>query len=302
MYEQNCKNRYKILCKNCGKSNHKMNVCRDPITSFGLICIRFKQQSMRDVFIHIINSFKSKINIFSKETSQIENSGLSNEFELLFIQRRHSYSFIELVTGHFKADNFKYIDTLAKELTKEEEEIMTSKSYHDAWLFLGNTKDKNNYELKKKRFDSIQKYLLQRSDYNQNYDLEWGFPKGRRIINESDINCAVREFCEETSYKNNQIVVLNNIYPLREIFKGNDNILYKNVYYVAVVLDSSYNPQITDQNKEVSNIKWTGIRQSFHYLRSYHHEKKKIIFSINSFVGRILESNACYSTEQTKSI
>jgi len=302
MYDQNYKNRYKILCKNCGKSNHKMNVCRDPITSYGLICIRFKKQSMRDVFIHIINSFKSKINIFSKETSQIENSGLSNDFELLFIQRRHSYSFIELVTGNFKADDFKYIDTLSKELTREEEEIMTSKSYNDAWLFLGNTKDKNNYEVKKKRFDSIQKYLLEKSASNQNYDLEWGFPKGRRIINESDVNCAVREFCEETSYKNNQIVILHNIYPLREIFKGNDNVLYKNVYYVAVVLDYSYNPQITVHNNEVSNIKWTGIRDSFNYLRNYHYEKKKIISSINSFVGRILESNVCYSTEQTKSI
>lgn len=302
MYEQNYKNRFRILCKNCGKSNHKMSVCRDPITSFGLVCIRFKQKSMRDVFIHVINSFKSKINIFSKDTSQLENSSLLDDVELLFIQRRHSYSFIELLTGNFKTDDFKYIDTLAKELTKEEEEIMTSKSYNDAWLFLGNSKDKNNYELKKKRFESIQKYLIKRSESNHNYELEWGFPKGRRIINESDINCAVREFCEETSYKNNQIIVLTNIYPLREIFKGNDNILYKNVYYVAVVLDSSYIPQITDHNKEVSNIKWSGIRDSFHYLRNYHYEKKKIISSINSFVGRILESNICYSTEQTKSL
>ena len=302
MYEQNCKNRFRILCKNCGKSNHKMNVCRDPITSYGLICIKFKQATMRDVFIRIINSFKTKINIFSKDISQFENSKLSNDIELLFIQRRHSYSFIELMSGNFKLDDFRYIDTLVQELTKEEEVIMKSKSYKEASFFLGNSKDKNNYDLRKKRFETIQKYLHEKSASIQNYELEWGFPKGRRIINESDINCAVREFCEETSYKNNQIVVLNNIYPLREIFKGNDNVLYKNVYYVAVVLDSSYIPQITDHNKEVSNIKWSGVRESFHYLRNYHYEKKKIISSINSFVGHILESNICYSAEQTKSM
>lgn len=302
MYDQNYKNKYRILCKNCGKSNHKMNVCRDPITSFGLICIRFKNQSMRDIFIHIINSSKSKINIFSNEKSPTESPIPIDDIELLFIQRKHSYSFIELVTGSFKPDNINYIDTLAKELTKEEEQIIKSKSYKEASLFLGNTRDKHNHELKKKRFESIQKYLAEKSALNHNYDLEWGFPKGRRIINESDANCAVREFCEETSYKNTQIIVLHNIYPLREIFKGNDNISYKNVYYLAVVLDSFYSPKVTDGNSEVSNIKWTSIRESFHYLRNYHYEKKKIITNIGSFVNHILESKIRYSVEHAKSI
>ena len=34
---------------------------------------------------------------------------------------------------------------------------------------------------------------------------EWGFPKGRRNYQENDIDCATREWEEETGYSRNQI-------------------------------------------------------------------------------------------------
>jgi 8-oxo-dGTP pyrophosphatase MutT (NUDIX family) len=33
---------------------------------------------------------------------------------------------------------------------------------------------------------------------NNFLEPEWSFPKGRRKIKENDLDCAVREFCEET--------------------------------------------------------------------------------------------------------
>ena len=38
---------------------------------------------------------------------------------------------------------------------------------------------------------------------------EWGFPKGRRNNKEKDINCAIREFYEETNFDNQDYQILN---------------------------------------------------------------------------------------------
>jgi 8-oxo-dGTP pyrophosphatase MutT (NUDIX family) len=39
---------------------------------------------------------------------------------------------------------------------------------------------------------------------------EWGFPKGRRNSYESELNCALREYEEETGYEKRDIAIINN--------------------------------------------------------------------------------------------
>lgn len=53
---------------------------------------------------------------------------------------------------------------------------------------------------------------------------EWGFPKGRRNIGESDIACATREFNEETGLNQLQYRIFENLEPIREVFFGNNNV------------------------------------------------------------------------------
>ena len=43
---------------------------------------------------------------------------------------------------------------------------------------------------------------------NINSKPEWGFPKGRREIKECNKDAAIREFCDETSFKPNEFVLL----------------------------------------------------------------------------------------------
>ncbi len=53
---------------------------------------------------------------------------------------------------------------------------------------------------------------------------EWGFPKGRRIRCESDLDCALREFNEETNIPQDSIHVFKNI-VLSETFRGTNDIM-----------------------------------------------------------------------------
>ena len=43
---------------------------------------------------------------------------------------------------------------------------------------------------------------------------EWGFPKGRRNNNELALDCAIREFKEETGYEAKKMTPLLTFYPL----------------------------------------------------------------------------------------
>ena len=43
--------------------------------------------------------------------------------------------------------------------------------------------------------------LIEESNHYDNWiEAEWGFPKGRRNYQETDFECALREFSEETGY------------------------------------------------------------------------------------------------------
>ena len=46
---------------------------------------------------------------------------------------------------------------------------------------------------------------------------EWGFPKGRRNLYEKDLNCALREFSEETGYSSKSINLIESLVCFPEI-------------------------------------------------------------------------------------
>ena len=104
---------------------------------------------------------------------------------------------------------------------------------------------------------------------------EWGFPKGRRNYQENDINCALREFCEETGYNKNDIIVLNNIIPLEEIFTGSNYKSYKHKYFLGF-MNNNNTPESIFQTHEISKIEWVSIDCASNYLRDYNIEKKYI--------------------------
>jgi ADP-ribose pyrophosphatase YjhB (NUDIX family) len=91
-------------------------------------------------------------------------------------------------------------------------------------------------------------------------ETEWEFPKGRRNPQERDLDCALREFQEETGYSQNSIAIVENILPFEEIFIGSNHKSYKHKYFLAYM--SEYKNQEKDdmvnlqkyQKSEVSKL------------------------------------------------
>ena len=121
-------------------------------------------------------------------------------------------------------------------------------------------------------------------------ETEWEFPKGRRNFQEKDIECALREFEEETGYSRNDIVIIDNLMPFEEIFIGSNHKSYKHKYYLAYmneIIDSLDN----FQKSEVSKLEWMTIDECLEAIRPYHLEKKQLISNID----KILREYRLYS-------
>lgn len=71
-------------------------------------------------------------------------------------------------------------------------------------------------------------------------ETEFGFPKGRRNVNESDLQCALREFAEESGISASDLRLSGTLAsPFEEVFTGSNNVRYRHVYYLAELRASS---------------------------------------------------------------
>ena len=111
---------------------------------------------------------------------------------------------------------------------------------------------------------------------------EWGFPKGRRNSNEKELECAIREFEEETGIKRNQISLIENIIPYEEIFIASNYKTYKHKYFIAELNDDTDCSLEYYQKSEVSKINWYTIEECIKLIRPYNIEKINMINNINS--------------------
>jgi 8-oxo-dGTP pyrophosphatase MutT (NUDIX family) len=109
---------------------------------------------------------------------------------------------------------------------------------------------------------------------------EWGFPKGRRNYFEKDIDCAVREFTEETGYSKKCLQNINNIQQFEEIFIGSNYKSYKHKYYVMKIEDIHFLEKKQYDKNEVSKLEWKTFEEALKCIRDYNLEKKKLIRDI----------------------
>jgi 8-oxo-dGTP pyrophosphatase MutT (NUDIX family) len=129
-----------------------------------------------------------------------------------------------------------------------------------------------------------------KTQYNVN---EWGFPKGRKNFKESNLECAVREFSEETGLTNDDFVILENITPIEEIFTGTDGIVYKYVYYIAGLTSDSVtlDVQALSDLGEVGDIGWFNYDEAYNNIRPYHTSRLHILTNFHLHMVNILMRN-----------
>ena len=155
------------------------------------------------------------------------------------------------------------------------------------------------YIVSKEKFQYIKNnniFDILKSKINILYDEpEWGFPKGRRNTYEQNINCAMREFEEESGIKSNNIDIMDRIYPLSENFKGANNLDYRHLYYLSIGKLEDINLDLPSQKIEIGDIGWFKYEDAKNIIRPYHINRLKILDEIVLFVAHNLKYYASFN-------
>jgi 8-oxo-dGTP pyrophosphatase MutT (NUDIX family) len=94
-------------------------------------------------------------------------------------------------------------------------------------------------------------------------DLQWEIPKGRMRSGETPIDCAVREFCEETGVKVDMYDLVQGISAFTDT-SAHMGITYTSTYYVGIT-KFEFEPHVDINNStqmvEVDAVRWVGINE-----------------------------------------
>lgn len=303
------------FCTNCSKLNHEYKECRDPVTSYGIILINFKNQlaNFNKDFIDLIKSgnkfeldeYGIKVNSYK----DIEKFSMySNLIDFLMIQRKHTLGYIEFIRGRYNIDNIDGIVYLFQQMTPHEIELIAKNDFDKLWKdFWGNSPPTHQYaynehEKSKEKFNILknEEDELSLSFYVNNVrsawaQSEWGFPKGRRNKQEENLTCAKREFEEESDYKDTDYIILDNINPIVEDFIGTNGVKYRHIYYLALnnkdINTIKINHNNEHQHNEVGDIKFFNYEEGIKIIRPYHTAKKKVLTMVYMFIIEFIIKN-----------
>jgi 8-oxo-dGTP pyrophosphatase MutT (NUDIX family) len=248
------------------------------------------KKNKNTVHVHNISS------IFIKDESELNKiCTYMNSIKFLLIRRKHSLGFVEFMRGRYSKDHISGIISLFQQMTPSEIKTLECYDFEKLWIDFWNLKDeqkltfnRKEYLESKEKFDALKNKInteLPLSFYINNVEPfyiypEWGFPKGRKMRGESDIDCAVREFSEETCYDKNDIKILINVKPIIENIIGTNGVNYRHIYYLAEDI-SNKSPTMNDNNNsEIGDIGYFTYEEALNIFRKYHIEKKNITKNI----------------------
>ena len=266
-------------CTNCGLSGHFFRNCMSPVTSYGIIAVKYpNNMNVSSLFL------KSTIN------------NRDDSLHFLLIQRKDSISYVEFIRGKYNTQDNEYICKLLRNMTQKEQYQILSMTFDELWnsVWGENSKlksHKTNYDSSEKKYIQIIGIMphLIKENSSKWTEPEWGFPKGRRNPHESDINCAVREFQEETGLKRYDFTVIQNTSPISETFFGSNQVHYCHKYYIAIcnnTIDVEMNIDNPHMAREIGAIKWCSLDEAISKIRPDNVEKREILLK----AGKIMRN------------
>jgi 8-oxo-dGTP pyrophosphatase MutT (NUDIX family) len=210
------------------------------------------------------------------------------------IRRKNSFGYIDFIKGQYIENNFEYLQQLVDEMSIEEKKIILENYDFDIlWKKMWEDNFRSNiFNTSKQKFINLKtsgvfEQIISNSITNW-YETEWEFPKGRRNYMEKDLECALREFQEETGINCNNISLIENLLPFEEIFTGTNYKSYKNKYFLAFFKKSDHDNDFEELNNyqlsEVSKIEWKTLENCSNSIRPYNIEKIKLIKQINDII------------------
>ena len=311
----------KLYCINCGKNGHLTKNCLCPIISVGIICVKINILHVElNEMISYIKKIQNKylftsdeiikLKKIKKKIDNLDVDSLHHHIEYLLIRRKNSLHYIEIIRGKYDINNLDNLQKNMNFITEDEKKILLHVDFDILWENLwGKIKTSNiEYIESSQKFNLLKKgFYIKKNEINifisfeklikDSYlhftEPEWGFPKGRRNFREKNIDCANREFEEETGIKSTMITIVN-MTPLEELYLATNHLKYKHIYYIGQIKNKDHVIQLDTENMnqmmEIGDIKWLQYEQAVNIIREYNIEKKNILFNLHTNIIYIVEN------------
>jgi 8-oxo-dGTP pyrophosphatase MutT (NUDIX family) len=232
-------------CNNCGNACHTYKQCRIPITSNGVI--------------HVNNG------------------------KYLMIRRRKTLGYVDFMRGRYSPKKHGYIMNLIDEMTVQEKKELLEMDFTTLSYQMWGSNHEETYA--RDKFNQIKGEgvlaALVAASKTEWQTQEWGFPKGRRNMNETELNCALREYEEETGYDRHCLNLVRNLVPYDEVFIGSNYKAYKHKYYIAFGEPRRLRPF---QESEVSDMKWVTFAEAVALIRPYNVERICVLGNVHKMI------------------
>lgn len=295
-------------CHNCDKIGHDSRSCPDPITSWGIILVKLDGLDITDIThsptkIECIDEVK-----LISDTDTYDAAMLMEKIQFLLVSRKHSLGYIEFMMGRYSLKSIEHLSFIIQQMLPSE--IEKIKKHIDDFDYLwenlwgDNFKHNNDYYTSKKLFEKLNDpkqvdikldYLLDKIETPTVYRTpEFGFPKGRKNRGESEKQCAVREFCEEAGFTEDDIRIIDEVEPIVENLTGTNGVSYRHIYYLAEFV-SDKEVSLTgnvNQKYEIGSVGFYTYDDAQHLIRPYHVDKKNIVTKLFFYYLSKLMKNA----------
>lgn len=190
-----------------------------------------------------------------------------NEIQLLLIKKKYTYAFTDFLYGNYNINDSYTIKQMLNNMNAYEKSLLLSKDFSKMWYHVFNIdpdKQETDYSMvqfyntKKKIYDkkiTMPVFIKLKQYIHQSFicNSSWEIPKGKKNQGELPLDCALREFEEETGLS-----------PMDLCFTGYDTYSYiittketKYVmeYYITTIdISCRYPNQIN--YLEIDDIRW----------------------------------------------
>lgn len=231
----------------------------------------------------------------------VDSCGGRQEYQAIVVKGRITYAFGEFVQGNYDEHDIATVRQLITHMTVEERLTIYGLDFDEMWNRISVQNIRPAFSWRAGGPSAFDRLCIQMHGWNrgQGTDFQyakrrekfrhawmsseeatkrlrsmlisasgagesrWEFPKGKRLSSkESDVHCAIREFCEETGIPSSAFVVVPDF--ARVDMYMHMGVLYVSVYYLAILTRTIPHPESqislrnSDQVPEVVNVTWMG--------------------------------------------
>ena len=196
----------------------------------------------------------------------------SGEWQILLVQRRNTYAYCEFVKGAYGAGRPEAINNavmaLLNHMTPDEKfEILSldfDRMYYRMTMLTTRPPKFYLWESTFKATFLIDGGVRLRKliGKSMNGHRSWEIPKGRKNLNEHSVNCAVREFWEETQIPKDAYKLIPEVQYVYSFADG--GVRYRYIYYLGIASGkTARQTQLFNisQFTEINDIQWLSLAQ-----------------------------------------